>query len=892
MKNINLSFKSLKGIAKLFYFFAIVGFTSIEVFSQTTFNPVVFTPQTNSEAPDGVFRIRGDFGMLGNKNLTAVNSNDLDNGFDTDMRYVDVDGVSSTVNSSSANFVFSNEGGLADPGCYEIVYAGLYWTGRTNTSTDDGDDATFTVGGTTLTKNQVKIRFGNGAYQTVTAKNTSEILFPDNDPNTLRGLYAGYADVTNFVKNNGAGTYTVADIFLRTTGVSNGGSTGLYGGWGMVVIYKNPTMNFRNISTFNGYSLVNQASSSSSSGEILVSGFEAIDQGPVNVKLGLMAGEGDKGISGDGFDIRNNANTNWVALSNGGPLNNGGNSTNNFFNSSIFTGGNPRVPNDNANYGLDLHVFDLPNANNVLIDNGDSQTRFRYRSQGDTYMIFNLTFAVDAYEPEIEAFHEVVSINNTTPAGTIKPGETAEFQVELTNKSTSEGITDGKLEVQIPFGATVESTGFSFNNTVTPSGNSAPSFDPNTGILTWVFGDLPLSSDVGLDLDDVLATLTYSLKATEDCLILFENSCIPDMNVDGVVTGTGAISQSSLNRDFIIDREPAQDQCSAPTGLTGPIEISYDTDGFQCDIITDFEFCAPKDEVTLAEIEAIYDFPDGYTFYNVADRNDQNAVEYTSQNPFPGAGTYYAFPFETDIFSGCYTEFTISIIPAPNLEITDPAAVCTPGTVDLTAAAVTAGSDADLTFTYWTDEGATVSLQNPAAVATSGTYYIRAENAAGCFVIEPVDVSIGECSLTLVKEATNGPTGEDCLDPTSSPNINYSFTLNNNGTFPLSNIQISDPLFEAPNPVVSLTLSNNGNGDAILDAGETWVYTASYAITATDIENGQVVNQATASGDFNGFEVSDLSGTAVDNDDQTIVPICQDEDFSIAKVADPQTYDA
>ncbi|WP_289029762.1 hypothetical protein, partial [uncultured Algoriphagus sp.] len=736
MKNINLSFKSLKGIAKLFYFFAIVGFTSIEVFSQTTFNPVVFTPQTNSEAPDGVFRIRGDFSMLGNKNLTAVDPSDEDNGASTPMRYVDIDGVSSTVNSSSANLVFSTDGGLANPNCYEIVHAGLYWTGRTNTSTDNGNAATITVNGTTLTKNQVKLRFGNGAYQTVTAKNTSEILFPDNISNQLRGVFAGYADVTDFVKSNGSGTYTVADIFLRTAGVDNGGSTGLYGGWGMVVIYKNPTMSFRNISTFNGYSFVNAAATNASTGEFTVSGFEAIDQGPVNVKLGVMGGEGDKGISGDDLSIRNSANTGWVRLENGGPSNNGGNSLNNFFNSSIFTGGNTRVPNDNRNYGLDLHVFDLPNAGNVLIDNGDNQTRFRYRTDGDTYVIFNLTFAVDAYEPEIEAFHQVISINNSTPAGNIRPGEVADFSVELTNKSTTEGITDGKLEVQIPFGATVESTGFSFDNAITPSGNSAPSFDPNTGILTWEFGNLPLSSDVGLDLDDVLATLTYSLKATEDCLILFENSCTPDMNVDGVVTGTGAVSQSNLNRDFIIDREPAQDQCSSPTGLTGPIEISYNTDDFQCDIITDFEFCAPKDEVTLAEIEAIYDFPDGYTFYGGTDRT--TAVQFDANTPFPGAGTYYAFPFGINVTNAanCYTEFTITVIEAPvapTAEVTQPTCDVATGTIT-----VTAPLGQGLTYSI---NGTDYQASTTFAGVNLGTYNVTVKSAAGCESL-PAEVTV------------------------------------------------------------------------------------------------------------------------------------------------------
>ena len=51
------------------------------------------------------------------------------------MKYVDVDGVASTWNSSSSNLVFSNEFG-ADPNCSNIVYAGLYWTGRASNGAD------------------------------------------------------------------------------------------------------------------------------------------------------------------------------------------------------------------------------------------------------------------------------------------------------------------------------------------------------------------------------------------------------------------------------------------------------------------------------------------------------------------------------------------------------------------------------------------------------------------------------------------------------------------------------------------------------------------------------------------------------------------------------------
>ncbi len=85
---------------------------------------------------------------------------------------------------------------------------------------------------------------------------------------------------------------------------------------------------------------------------------------------------------------------------------------------------------------------------------------------------------------------------------------------------------------------------------------------------------------------------------------------------------------------------------------------------------------------------------------------------------------------------------TATINAAPNLVITNPAALCAPATVDLTAAAVTAGSDANLTFSYYTNSAATTVLSNPVAIATSGTYYIKAVGANGCSVINPVTVTI------------------------------------------------------------------------------------------------------------------------------------------------------
>ena len=126
-----------------------------------------------------------------------------------------------------------------------------------------------------------------------------------------------------------------------------------------------------------------------------------------------------------------------------------------------------------------------------------------------------------------------------------------------------------------------------------------------------------------------------------------------------------------------------------------------------------------------------------YTYFTDA----AGTIVLASPNAVAASGTYY---IKGTAVSGCtdIKPVVVSIILKPSVVITNPAATCAPGTVDITAAAVTAGSTAGLTYTYFTDAAGTLVLAAPNAVATSGTYYIKGTTASGCSDIQPVTVTI------------------------------------------------------------------------------------------------------------------------------------------------------
>ncbi|MFN3801403.1 hypothetical protein, partial [Belliella pelovolcani] len=212
--------------------------------------------------------------------------------------------------------------------------------------------------------------------------------------------------------------------------------------------------------------------------------------------------------------------------------------------------------------------------------------------------------------------------------------------------------------------------------------------------------------------------------------------------------------------------EPGNENIQSQTNLGPGSYTVITTDGRGCVNTTTFNITRPNTAPAPSVFSnENYCVGSGVQGYNITADAGYSLLYYDSQTsdlPFEAvptvdtdnvaAGTYsvWVAQVKEDQCESTRVEVSITVNPLPVLSITNPTSVCEPGTVDLTNSAITAGSSAGLTFTYFSDAAGTEALENPAAIIIPGTYYIKATNANGCSVIEPVVVVINDAPVAPV----------------------------------------------------------------------------------------------------------------------------------------------
>jgi hypothetical protein len=156
---------------------------------------------------------------------------------------------------------------------------------------------------------------------------------------------------------------------------------------------------------------------------------------------------------------------------------------------------------------------------------------------------------------------------------------------------------------------------------------------------------------------------------------------------------------------------------------------------------------------------------------------------------------------------------TGSCLP-PILTIVNPAAVCYPSTVNISATTVQT-VNTGVTTTYWKDAAATIALDGTSGTATaiqaSGTYYIKSTTSnTTCLMIKPVVVTINPLpafTLASTNITCNGAANGTITITTTSGAAPFEYSKDDAATFQ-SNGGIYNGL--APNPYKPAVKDANG----------------------------------------------------------------------------------
>ncbi len=606
-----------------------------------------FTPRYNDD-------IKGDMLLIGNSILnrktnadgpnTAYNGSGVNGSFS--MQYVNIDNgaTAGIFNSSSANLVVPNSN-KPNASCYKIRYAALYW-------------GAVTKGATAIT--DVKFKMPTGGYNNV----TGTVIY--NAGTTKIGTsypYACFADVTALVtgatNTTPEGTYTVANV---STAVSSNSGTGLSAGWSLFIVYEDPKLPTKAITSFDGFTAIDTKNNL----DIPVSGFRTIPSGNVRTKFAFAALEGDQAYKGDYLAI----NGNTISVSNA--ANTVIRASNNFFNSSV-TYVDPtslksatyldRNPASTNTLGYDSGVFELNNNNNSIIKNGDTSATISLRSTQDIYFYYFNAIAVDIIAPEIVLTKQVfdnAAVPNNLANTNVTRGTNLYYYVgfqNIGNDNAQNFTIKDILPVNINFDP---------NDIVIPNG-SGITYTYNAATRTIVF-TIPKEL---VEVNDPRYVIKFKVQVVPECNDL-SDACATTIQNQAFASYKGVTSSAVIDDQLSLS---TFDQCyigtAAPTNFLVGLE--------DCKYTKDYQLCGSSVVLTASN---------GYSGYSWSTSATGTPVIGTTQSiTVTQTGTYYVTDTAPAPCRSIKEEVTVSpsgtTVKNPIIAFADVTAVCPNNNKDL-----------------------------------------------------------------------------------------------------------------------------------------------------------------------------------------------------------------
>ncbi|THF76202.1 DUF7507 domain-containing protein [Cohnella fermenti] len=664
----------------------------------------------------------------------------------------------------------------------EVLYAELVWAG------------TYRVSGGT--NNYIDYIDKSVAMTTPAAATFAIAPDPATAQLSYRNATYNYfrsANVTEQVRNGGAGPYTVGGVVGN---IDLGNSTANSAGWTLCVVYDNPALPFRNLSLNVG--IVEIAVGSDPSVTTTITGFATPTEGPVNGRMALCAQDGDANKTGDQV-LFGPTEADLMNLS--GP----NNFLNNFFASQINddsgnldTSGTFGDRNQiNGQPGTQIvggrQSWDITNVDiSRTLANNQTSAVFQLRTTNDGYSVLAIGIYIDINAP-------LIGVLKSVDAEVAEIGQVLTYTVIITNNGTVSAnamfLLDG-----LP-----NDTEF-VEGSVTVNGSGVPG-DPVAGIP---LGTLPPGESIVVTYRALVVSFPEDGLISNRAEVVFQYQSVPggEINTGGIPSN--AVVTPVLPPDYTIAIAKTADRTTVAPGesirytLTvtnlsnAPLTNVRVTDpALQFEQVIPF---LPSDESRTFEVTSVV--PLG----TAANTRLVNTADAVSDQVGPVSGTAI-----------------VTVLPVPGFAVRKTADRTTafPGDTIVYTIAVTNTGNAPLNDVHITDsllglvetipslpQGQVVRLQHSFSVPLNAENGSSISNVATVVAVDvPPQISMNEITVAAPLMAAKSSSSEEVsLDG----RLSFTIIATNIGPVPLLDVALVDVLPE-PLEFIPDTLKVNGH---------------------------------------------------------------------------------
>jgi uncharacterized repeat protein (TIGR01451 family) len=412
------------------------------------------------------------------------------------------------------------------------------------------------------------------------------------------------------------------------------------GGWTIVIAYKNPLLTPRNLTVFDGQTLVK---SGGGNVDLSITGFLTPPSGAVTCELGAVVYDGDRSQP-DAFSFKQAGAAGFYdltpnATSNGSDMWNGTIS----YKGAVVTTRNPAY---NNTLGYDADIIDLPNAGNAQLGNNKTSATVRFSSPSENYFISVMTTSILNYNPSFALQKTSTDLNG----GTFQPGDIIRYTISYNNQGNDNSVNT-KIVDSLPYNlslvpGTIKINGVSKTDVAgddeayyTAAGRKIY-FHVGTGANAASGGTVAIGST---------GTVQFDAVAASSCRIL---TCGATVRNSARIEYSGLSSSQTLYDSSGVLSGGCLVQQGVSNSLSGTCYMPTDT--------------TIRNNCSLTGIILPWGKYAGYGFYSAMPFTPANA--FNPYNPVSTSGTYYAY-FNSG--SGCSDTVTINVIINICMDIDD-----------------------------------------------------------------------------------------------------------------------------------------------------------------------------------------------------------------------------